>query len=395
MFYQFSDRVRMLKGSAIREIFKFAADPQVISLAGGNPAPELFPNRELAEISSELLAEQPVLSLQYGVTEGYGVLREQVRERLARKEQIDTKANDVLIISGGQQGIDLLSKILLNEGDTVLVEEPSFIGALNTFRSYNAHLVGIPMNDDGIDIERLEQAVKDHLNTKMIYTIPTFQNPSGITMSQEKRRALYEVARRHDLIILEDNPYGELSFDGAHHQTIKSMDEDGRVVYCGSFSKILSPGIRVGFVCAAPKIIEKMTIAKQTTDVHTPMLTQLLVSEYLKRYDIDAAIVKMRELYRKKCTTMLTAIDRYFPAEVTHTVPTGGLFVWATLPDQFDTLELSKECAAKKVVYVPGSTFMVDMEKKCSALRLNYSTMTDERIEEGVRILGQIFSELT
>lgn len=395
MKYTFSDRVSSLKGSAIREIFKYAADPQVISLAGGNPAPELFPHKELSEIAHEMLAEQPVLSLQYGVTEGYGVLREQVRERLLRKEKIDTKANDVLIVSGGQQGIDLLSKVILNEGDTVIVEEPSFIGALNTFRSYNAHLVGVAMDEDGMNIEALEKALQENPNTKIIYTIPTFQNPSGITMSQAKRRALYEVASRYDVLVLEDNPYGELSFDGTHHDTIKSIDTDGRVVYSGSFSKILSPGIRVGFICAAPEIIAKMTVAKQTNDVHTPMITQLMVSEYLKRYDIDALIEKMRALYAKKSATMLEAIDRYFPKEVTHTTPTGGLFVWATLPEQYDTLALSKRCVERKVVYVPGNTFMVDMEKPCSSLRLNYSTMTDERIEEGVRVLGEIFSELT
>lgn len=394
MKYTFSDRVSSLKGSAIREIFKYAADPQVISLAGGNPAPELFPHKELSEIAREMLAEQPVLSLQYGVTEGYGVLREQVRERLMRKEKIDTKTNDVLIVSGGQQGIDLLSKVVLNEGDTVIVEEPSFIGALNTFRSYNAHLVGVSMDEDGMNIEALEKALQENPNTKIIYTIPTFQNPSGITMSQAKRRALYEVASRYDVLVLEDNPYGELSFDGTHHDTIKSIDTEGRVVYSGSFSKILSPGIRVGFICAAPEIIAKMTVAKQTNDVHTPMITQLMVSEYLKRYDIDALIEQMRALYAQKSATMLKAIDRYFPKEVTHTTPTGGLFVWATLPQQYDTLALSKRCVERKVVYVPGNTFMVDMEKPCSSLRLNYSTMTDERIEEGVRVLGEIFSEL-
>lgn len=394
MDLRFSDRVSSLKGSAIREIFKFAGNPQVISLAGGNPAPELFPNEQLAVIAKELLENQPTLSLQYGVTEGYGELRHQVKKRLAEKENIDTEANDVIIVSGGQQAIDLTAKIFVNEGDTVIVEEPSFIGALNAFRSYNANLAGVPMDGDGMNIDELERTIKENKNVKLIYTIPTFQNPSGITMSQQRRRALYEIARKHDLLIIEDNPYGELSFNGEHHDTIKSIDTDGRVIYCGSFSKILSPGLRVGFMCAAPEIIAKVTVAKQTTDVHTPMLTQLLASEYLKRYDIDDLIAKMRVLYSEKCSTMLNAIDTYFPKEISHTVPTGGLFVWVTLPEQYDALQISKKCASNNVIYVPGNTFMVDMDKKCSSLRLNYSTMPNERIVEGIKILGSVFSEL-
>lgn len=394
MDYNFSDRVKTLKGSAIREIFKYAADPEVISLAGGNPAPETFPNKELSEIAKELLANEPVLSLQYGITEGYGVLREQVKERLKRKENIDTEKNDVIIVSGGQQAIDLTTKIFVNEGDTVIVEEPSFIGALNGFRSYKANLAGVPMDDDGMNIEALEETVKNSKNPKIIYTIPTFQNPSGITMSQKRRKELYEVARKYDLLIIEDNPYGELSFNGEHHDTIKSIDTDGRVIYCGSFSKILSPGLRVGFMCASPEITAKAAVAKQTSDVHTPMLTQLLASEYLKRYDIDEAIAKSRALYKEKCETMLNAIDEYFPKEVKRTNPTGGLFVWVTLPEKYDTLELSKVCAANKVVYVPGNTFMVDMDKKCSSLRLNYSTMSNEKIVEGVKLLGKVFASL-
>ena len=208
MDFHFSDRVSTLKGSAIREIFKFAGNPNVISLAGGNPAPETFPSEELAVIAKDLLENQPVLSLQYGITEGYAPLREQVKARLAEKEGIDVEKNDVMIVSGGQQGIDLTTKIFVNEGDTVIVEEPSFIGALNAFRSYNANLAGVPMDNDGMDIEALERTIKANKNVKIIYTIPTFQNPSGITMTAERRHALYEVARRYDLIIIEDNPYG-------------------------------------------------------------------------------------------------------------------------------------------------------------------------------------------
>ena len=394
MDYRFSDRMSTMRGSAIREIFKFAADPEVISLAGGNPAPELFPNEELAGIAAELLKNQPVLSLQYGVTEGYTPLREAVKARIKRVEHIDHPDDDVIIVSGGQQGIELSTKALVNEGDTVIVEEPSFIGALNAFRSYNAHLAGVKMDGDGMNIASLEKAVAENKNAKLIYTIPTFQNPMGTTMSLEKRKAVYEIARKNNLIIIEDNPYGDLTFDGTKTPTIKSMDTDGRVIYCGSFSKILAPGLRIGFVCANKAIVQKIVVGKQISDVHTAMLPQLLAYEYMTRFDLDAAIVKMRANYAHKCRTMLDAIARDFPADVTCTRPNGGLFIWCDLGHGVDTQALAATCAANKVVYVPGSTFMVDMDKPSSALRLNYSTMSDERIGEGIRRLGAIFSEV-
>ena len=394
MDYRFSDRMSGMRGSAIREIFKFAADPEVISLAGGNPAPELFPNEELADIAAELLRNQPVLSLQYGVTEGYTPLREAVKARLKRVEHIDNADDEVIIVSGGQQGIELSAKALVNEGDTVIVEEPSFIGALNAFRSYNAHLAGVKMDEDGMNIASLEKTVAENKNAKLIYTIPTFQNPMGTTMSLEKRKAVYEIARKNNLIIIEDNPYGDLTFDGTKTPTIKSMDVDGRVIYCGSFSKILAPGLRIGFVCANKAIVQKIVVGKQISDVHTAMLPQLLAYEYMTRFDLDAAIVKMRANYAHKCRTMLDAIARDFPADVTCTRPNGGLFIWCDLGHGVDTQALAATCAANKVVYVPGSTFMVDMDKPSSALRLNYSTMSDERIAEGIRRLGAIFSEV-
>lgn len=393
MEFQISDRMKNVRGSAIREIFKYTADPSVISLAGGNPAPELFPNQQLAEIARDLLTNQPVLSLQYGVTEGYIPLREAVKARLARVEGIKNDQDEVIIVSGGQQGIELTAKSLLNEGDAVLVEEPSFIGALNAFRSYNAQLVGVPMDGDGMNIDSLRQAIAAHPNARLIYTIPTFQNPTGCTMSLEKRRALYQLAAEHRLVIIEDNPYGDLTFDGTKVPTLKSMDTEGIVVYCGSFSKILAPGLRVGFVCANRALTSRLVVAKQASDVHTAMLPQLLAYEFLTRYDIDALIETMRTNYAHKCQTMLSAIDRYFPQHVTCTRPGGGLFIWCDLGSGADSLALSKACLQKKVVYVPGNTFMVDQDAPCSALRLNYSTMSDERIEEGIRRLGEVFGE--
>lgn len=393
MNYEISNKMKSLRGSAIREIFKYAADPEVISLAGGNPAPELFPNRELSDIAAELLREQPVLSLQYGITEGHMPLRNAIRERLRRLENINREGDELIVVSGGQQGIELSAKVLINEGDTVIVEEPSFIGATNAFRSYGAHLAGVPVMDDGMDLEALEKVISENKNVKLIYTIPTFQNPMGVTMSVEKRHKLYEIAKKHGILILEDNPYGELAFDGVRMPTIKSMDTDGIVLYSGSFSKILAPGLRLGFLLADSAVISKVVVAKQVSDVHTAMLPQLLATEYMKRFDLDAAIVGMRANYAHKCETMLKAIEQYFPADVKVTHPRGGLFIWCDLGHGINTLELSKKAIEKKVVYVPGNTFMVDMDKPCSALRLNYSTMTDDRITEGIRRLGIVFKE--
>ena len=393
MEYTISNRMSSLRGSAIREIFKYAADPSVISLAGGNPAPELFPHEALADIAAEVLREQPVTALQYGITEGYVPLRDAIKARLKRVENIGGEDDELIVVSGGQQGIELATKCLVNEGDVVIVEQPSFIGATNAFRSYGARLVGVPVKNDGMDLDALEDALKNNKNVRFIYTIPTFQNPMGVTMSMEKRKRLYEIAKKNGVLILEDNPYGELTFDGVKMPTIKSMDTDGIVMYSGSFSKILAPGLRLGFLCAPKAIIQKVVIAKQVSDVHTPMLPQLLATEYMKRYDLDALIAEMRKTYAHKCATMLGAMDEFFPADITYTRPGGGLFIWCDLGHDLDTLALSKEAIAEKVVYVPGNTFMVDMDQKCTALRLNYSTMSDEKIVEGIRRLGKVFNK--
>lgn len=391
MEYVFSNRMSSLKGSAIREIFKYAADPAVISLAGGNPAPELFPAPELADIAAKMLKEQPVLSLQYGITEGYTPLREAVKARLLEKEKIGKDFDDLLIVSGGQQGIELSTKCLVNEGDVVIVEQPSFIGATNAFRSLGARLVGVPVEQDGMNIAALERALKENQNVKFIYTIPTFQNPMGVTMSIEKRKAVYELAKAYGVMILEDNPYGELTFDGTKLPTIKSMDTDGIVLYSGSFSKILAPGLRIGFLCGPRDFLQKVVVAKQVSDVHTPMLPQLLAYEFMTNYDLDALIGEMRALYAHKCQTMLSAMEAYFPADVTYTRPGGGLFIWCDLGHGLDTLALSKKAIEEKVVYVPGNTFMVDIDAPTSTLRLNYSTMSDEKIVEGIKRLGKVF----
>ena len=390
---KFSDKVKHMEGSAIREIFKILGKPGIISFAGGAPDANLFPTEELAEIAADVLKNQGKVALTYGVTEGYTPLRNWVIDRLTRQGVISDR-DDTIIGSGGQQGIDLAAKSLLNPGDGVICEEPSFIGGLNSYRVNNAEIYGVPVEEDGLDLVKLEETLKAHPNVKIVYTIATFQNPSGITMSLEKRKKLLELAETYDFIIFEDNPYGDLRFAGEEVPTIKSMDKNGRVVYFGSFSKILAPGLRLGFVSCDPALMERMIICKQVEDVHTNVLSQMIAYEFVTRYDIDAHIAKLRAAYGKKCKLMMECMDRCFPKSVTHTCPEGGLFLFCTMPEQYDSKEVMKKALDKGVAFVPGATTMVDDKAKYSTFRMNYSTATEEEIQKGVAILGEVLKEV-
>lgn len=388
---KFSEKVKYLEGSAIREMFKLMAKPGIISFAGGSPDSSLFPHNELAEISEEVLKSNGAIALQYGITEGYPPLRQWIIERIT-KQGIMKDGDDTIIVSGGQQGIDLAAKSLLNAGDGVICEEPSFIGGLNCFRSYNAELYGVDVEDDGLNIEKLEEILKLHNNIKILYTIATFQNPSGITMSLEKRKKVLELAEKYDFIIFEDNPYGELRFSGEPVPTIKSLDKSDRVVYFGSFSKILSPGMRIGFACCNSELMQRMVICKQVQDVHTPMLTQMIAYEFVTRYSIDEHIAKISKVYGEKCEYMMSLMDELFPKCVKHTRPQGGLFLFCTMPDGIDSKELMKEAIASNVAFVPGATTMIDDKKVYSSFRMNYSMASMEQIEKGVKILADVLN---
>lgn len=388
-----ADRVKGLQGSAIREIFKVTQQPEVISFAGGLPAPEMFPTEELAEISRDILQNKGAIALQYGITEGYDPLKELVKDRM-RQQGIWKEQDHIVIMSGAQQGIDLTAKVFLNEGDGVICENPSFVGALNSFRAYKGIIHPVEVEDDGINIEHVEDILKSNDSIKLIYTIPTFQNPSGITMSLEKRKKLLELAEVYDVFIIEDNPYGELRFKGEDVPTIKSLDTSGRVIYVGSFSKILSPGLRLGWTIARPEVIQPMVVCKQVNDVHTNVFSQMIAAEYLTRYSIDQHIEKIRKLYGHKCGYMLECMERYFPDFCSYTRPEGGLFIWCTLPEQYIASDVLKKSLERKVAFVPGNAMMADMDKPSSSFRLNYSTMADERIEEGIKILGEVLKSL-
>ena len=304
--------MKSLKPSAIREILKNSSDPSVIPLSAGNPAPDAFPYEAVRKISQELLQNTPIDALQYGVTEGYTPLRQHLMGYMAQKHHVGTQDDDILITSGAQQVMDLLTKTLLNEGDTVLCEAPSFIGSLNTFRSYRAKLVGIPMEEDGIDTQKLEEALNTEKNVKYLYTIPNFQNPSGITMSLEKRKKVYELCREHNVIILEDNPYGDLRFAGEDVPSIKSLDTEGVVVYAGSFSKVISPGMRVGYAIGPKAVLQKMVVCKQGEDVHSNMWAQIVCHRIMTEYDFEAHLENLRAIYRRKSSILLEAMERYF-----------------------------------------------------------------------------------
>ena len=389
---KFSDKVKHLEASSIREIFKLLAKPGIISFAGGAPDPNLFPKKEFAEIAKEILEREGNTALQYGITEGYAPLRTWVKERLM-KQGILKEDENVIIVSGGQQGIDLCSKSLINPGDGVICEEPSFIGGLNCFRSYNAELFGVPVQSDGLDTEKLEELLKEHKNIKLLYTISTFQNPSGITISMEKRKKILELADKYDILIYEDNPYGELRFTGEEIPTLKSMDKSGRVIYFGSFSKILAPGMRLGFTSAPEALLERMIICKQTQDVHTNVLSQMIAYKFLTTTSIDEHIAKLRAAYGKKCKLMMECMDKYFPKTVTHTCPEGGLFLYCTMPDGYDSKELMKKALERNVAFVPGTSCMIDDKATYSTFRMNYSTASEADIEEGIKALGEVLHE--
>lgn len=392
MSYSISNKFASLKPSATREILKATSDPSVIAFAGGSPAVDAFPCDEVKRLSAEILEENPVSALVYGVSEGYDPLRKTVKEWLKRRENIGTDDDSVIITSGGTQIIDLATRVLASEGDTVICEEPSFVGSLNCFRSHGLKLAGVPIDADGMNIDALKRVVKENPNAKFIYTIPNFQNPGGTTLSLEKRKAMYQIALENDLVIIEDNPYGTLRVAGDEVPSIKAFDTEGIVIYAGSFSKILAPGIRVAYSLVPSKIVQAFTIAKQVSDVHTGVLNQMIISRWFDEYDVDAHIEKIKVIYRHKLNLMCDCLDKYCP-DITYVRPDGGLFIWAKLPDNVDMLDYVKRLVEKKVAVVPGSAFMIDDEAPCRYVRLNFSTPSDENIVKGVQIMGQALEE--
>ena len=380
-------RMASMPPSAVREILKVAEQPDVLSFAGGLPAPELFPIEPIAAAYAETLTDEGRAALQYSTTEGFGPLREWVCARLATRG-ISVAVDQVLITNGSQQGIDLAARVLLDPGDLVAVENPSYLAALQTFAGCEASFMVIDSDDSGMDIDALERAVAERL-PKLIYVVPEFHNPKGTTLSLERRRRLIRLAQAHRIPVLEDDPYGELRFRGERIPPLAALDDRGMVIHLGTFSKTLAPGMRLGWMVGPKELIRAATIAKQAADLHTGTLAQRAAARLLRTFDYDGHLAVIRRAYGQRAMTMLDALERHFPPGARWTRPDGGLFVWAELPEGISADDIFADALRDKVAFVPGSAFFAGAPKR-QFLRLNYSNRPPELIEEGIMRLGRV-----
>lgn len=387
----FADRVKNIKASEIREILKLATKEDIISFAGGLPAPELFPVDEMKIVSRAVLDEMGREALQYSPTEGYDPLREKIAERM-KPIGINATKDDILITSGSQQGLDFSGKIFLNPGDVVLCESPSYLGAINAFRTYGCEFREVETDDNGMIMEALERAIEETPKASMIYVIPDFQNPSGRTWSMERRERLIEIANKYDLPVVEDNPYGELIFEGERQPSVKSLDTEGRVVFLGTFSKTFSPGLRIGWVCANPEILNKYIMVKQGADLQSSSISQRELNKYLEMYSLDDHIDRIKAVYKNRRDLMMDTMAAHFPKAVKYNCPVGGLFTWVEVPEHIDTKVLMEKALERKVAFVPGYSFFPN-GGVTNTMRVNYSTMPEEKIVEGITRLGMLLTE--
>lgn len=393
---QFSSRMSQLKGSAIRELLKLATQPDVISFAGGMPAPELFPVEQVMEASMAVLKENGRAALQYSSTEGFPRLREQIAERMLAKNNIKTDADHILVTAGSQQGLDFSARVFLNPGDVVLLESPSYLGAVNAFKAAEPTFIEVPTDDGGMIMEELEKILATTENVKMIYVIPDFQNPTGRTWDLDRRHKFMEIVNRYEIPVVEDNPYGELRFEGEAMPALKSLDTKGLVIYLGTFSKILAPGYRIGWVCAEDEILAKYNFMEQAASLQASTIGQMETSKWIDMFDLDAHVATIREVYNKRRDVMLETLGKELPEGCTFTNPVGGLFAWVVLPESFNSEEKMKElqmkCIEKNVAFVAGGSFFPNGGHE-NTLRLNYSCMPEEKIVKGITILCQTIKE--
>ena len=393
MKFEFSKRISGVKASAVREILKMMKDPEIISFGSGNPASETFPVVKLKEISDDIFNNEPNSVLEYGITEGDNDFKEEAIKFLSRHGNIVNDYDGVMVTSGSQQIMDFMAKCLCDEGDVVICENPSFLGALNAFKSNGTKLVGVEMDDDGINIAKLEEALKMPKKPKFIYLIPNFQNPTGITTSLEKRKAIYALAKKYQVLILEDDPYGDLRFRNEAIPSIKSLDDEGLVVYAASFSKIIAPGMRVAIMIGHQELLAKCTIAKQTNDVHTNAWAQRVMARFLQETDMEQHLAKLQQVYDEKCSLMLAEMEKHFSKDCKWTKPDGGMFIWVTLPERIDMPTFVQKALKHKVAVVPGNAFYDDDNKRCQSFRMNYSMPTREQIIKGVAVLGALTND--
>jgi 2-aminoadipate transaminase len=389
----FSSRMELVKPSAIRELLRYGADPSIISFGGGYPDAELFPVDHLDASVHTAISKFGKESLQYAVENGIARLRKQIAKRLLM-EKMQTDPEDILILQGAQQGLDLVAKLFIDKGDIIVTEQPTFLGGLIAFNPYEPRYVSVPMDAEGLQTDMLEDTLKRVGSVKFLYTVPDFQNPTGVTMSLARRKHLLELADRYDFTVLEDSPYREIRYDGDAVPTLRSMDTSGRVIHLGSFSKILAPGLRLGWAVASRHLIQNLGLLKLAADTQCSTLNMYAVSLYLESYDIENHIAHIREVYKRKRDVLLETIRQTFPKEVRHTVPSGGLFTWLTFPQGFDADDFLKTESVPKarVAYVPGGTFFPDVEEANHA-RVSFATQPESKIVTGMTALGKLLSE--
>lgn len=392
MGIKFASRMDNIKGSAIRELLKLTEEPDIISFAGGLPAPELFPIGEMEQVCCRVLQQDGRAALQYSSTDGYLPLRAKIAKR-AEKLGIKVEAQDILITSGSQQGLEFTGKIFINEGDVVICESPSYLGALSAFRAYQPKFVEVAMDEDGMIMEELEKALEANPNAKFIYAIPDFQNPTGRTLSLERRKRLMELATKYEIPVIEDNPYGELRFEGEILPSLKCFDPKNLVIHLGTFSKIFAPGLRLGWVIAEPEILHKYNLVKQGADLQCSTIAQREVDKFLEMYDIEVHIEKIKKVYKVRRDLMLETMKKEFPEGVTYTNPSGGLFAWATFPKEIDAAVLLKKALELKVAFVPGEPFYPN-GGNANHCRLNYSNMPEDKIVEGIKRLAKVLKTM-
>lgn len=389
---EFASRMNNLKGSAIRELLALANRPEVLSFAGGMPAPELFPVEKIKAATDAVLDEQGRIALQYSSTDGFKHFREQIAARMFAKNGIKTDASNILVTSGSQQGLDYSARVFVNPGDVIILESPSYLGALNAFKACEPNFVSIPTDDNGMIMEELEKVLATTERVKMIYVIPDFQNPSGRTWPLERRQKFMEIINKYEVPVVEDNPYGELRYEGESMPALKSMDTKGLVVFLGTFSKILAPGYRLGWVCAEGEILKKYNFMAQAAALQASTEAQLVVSKFIDMFDLDEHVATIKDCYRKRRDVMIQTMEREFPPEAKFTHPNGGLFTWIELPDYINTKEMAAQCLERNVAYVPGEGFFPDAGHN-NCIRLNYSCMSEEKIEKGMKILAEVIKE--
>ena len=392
MAVKYAKRMDLFKKSELGEILKLIEEPDIISFAGGLPASELFPVEEMKKVSVKVLDENGEEALQYSGSQGYLPLRNHIAKRMNEKGKTNVKAEDILVTSGSQQALDFAGNVFLDEGDIVLCESPSYLGALNAFKGYKPEIMEVPTDKEGMITEELEKMLKENDRVKFIYVIPDFQNPTGVTWSLDRRKKFIEVVNKYEIPVIEDNPYGELRYEGEFLPALKSFDTKGLVIYLGTFSKIFCPGYRLGWTCASKDILQKFITCKENSDLQTSTIGQRELSKYIDDYDLDEHVEKIKSTYKKRRDLMLDCMEKEFPEGVSFTHPHGGLFTWVKLPEKLNAQDLMKKCVENKVAYVPGGFFFPEGNKE-NYFRLNYSSSKEEKIVEGIKRLGDVLKE--